>query len=188
MTTLIEGTRVRLVAAEPEMAEQFRAWLNNTDTRHLIGGTAYPISAAGEEAFIRGRAKVSWEDGVFLAIEAIDGAQPILIGSVELRKFSAEARSCDVGILVGDPAYRGAGYGTEAMRLACRFAFEEMGLERIELGTYEFNTRAMKSYEKLGFVVEGRRRRAAYIGGRYYDTIEMGLLRDEYLESGSSDG
>jgi len=84
-----------------------------------------------------------------------------------------------VGILIGAQAQRGGGYGTEAMRLACRFAFEEMGLERVELETFEFNTRAVRSYEKVGFVVEGTKRRGAYLGGRFYDVIVMGLLREE---------
>jgi RimJ/RimL family protein N-acetyltransferase len=120
----IRGELVRLVPAEPWMAAPFAAWLNEPDTMHLIGGVPYPIFLAAEEAWLRPKAKVSWEDGVWLAIEAIDGPQPVLIGSIELRDLSAEARRGDVGILIGDPAYRGGGYGTEAMRLLCRFAFQ----------------------------------------------------------------
>ncbi|MEX1022272.1 MAG: GNAT family protein, partial [Dehalococcoidia bacterium] len=92
------------------------------------------------------------------------------------------------GINIGDPAYRGAGYGTEAMRLACRFAFQEMGLQRIELGTFDFNTRALRSYERLGFAIEGRQRRAVYLGGRYYDAIVMGLLREEFVDDEDDEG
>lgn len=189
---VVQGERVRLIPAEPEMAERFRVWVNDTDTRHLIGGAAYPISRAAEAEFLRGRSKVSWDDGVFLAIQALDSGdagdtgdagEPVLIGSVELRGFSAEERHCEVGILIGDPAYRGGGYGTEAMRLACRFAFEELGLERVWLHTDEFNTRAQRSYEKVGFVQEGRLRRHAYTGGRYYDVIAMGLLREEFRDA-----
>lgn len=180
---VVQGERVRLVPAAPEMEQRFHEWINDTDTRHLIGGTAYPISHAAEADFLRGRARVSWEDGVFLAVEAIDAGAAVLIGSVELRGFSAEARHCEVGILIGDRAYRGGGYGTEAMRLACRFAFEEMGLERVWLYTDEFNTRAQRAYRKIGFVEEGRMRRHAYLGGRYYDVITMGLLREEFRDT-----
>jgi RimJ/RimL family protein N-acetyltransferase len=181
-TALVVGERVRLVPADDSMVEQFQSWVGDTDTRHLIGGAAYPISMEAEREFIRGRQQVGWDSGVFMAVEAIDRPEPLLIGSVELRHFHAEARLCDVGILIGDPAHRGGGYGTEAMRLACRFAFEEVGMERVELSTFDFNTRAVRSYEKVGFVVEGRKRRAAYLGGRYYDEIMMGLLREEFQD------
>ncbi|MDA0271497.1 MAG: GNAT family protein [Chloroflexi bacterium] len=181
--SIIRGELVRLVPAEPRMAAPFVAWLNEPDTAHLIGRVSYPIALAAEEEWVRRKSRVSWEDGVWLAIEAIDGPQPILIGAVELRDLSAEARRGDVGILIGDPAYRGGGYGTEAMRLLCRIAFQEMDLQRIELNTSEFNTRAVRSYEKVGFVVEGRQRRRAHVGGRYYDVILMGLLREEFRDA-----
>lgn len=181
-STLIRGSKVRLVPADESMLERFLDWISDTDNRHLIGGTAYPISRGSEAEFLRVRQAISWKDGAFFAIEAMDSDTPVLIGSVELRQFHAEARLCDVGIMVGDPAYRGGGYGTEAMRLACRFAFDEMGVERVGLSTLEFNARAIRSYEKVGFVQEGRRRRGAYVGGRYYDVILMGLLREEFRE------
>lgn len=180
LRALIQGERVRLLPAEMGMAPQFASWMNDPMTRHLIGGAAYPVSLAAEEDWVRAHIDPSWEHGVFLVIEATDGPSPVVIGSVELRHLSAEARRGEVGILVGDPAYRGRGYGTEALGLLCRFGFQELGLERIELDTSEFNTRAVRSYEKLGFVVEGRRRRRAYLAGRYYDTIVMGLLREEF--------
>ncbi|MEX1023282.1 MAG: GNAT family N-acetyltransferase, partial [Dehalococcoidia bacterium] len=116
--TILQGRRVRLIPGSPEMAPRFLKWIGDTDTRHLIGGTAYPISLAAEQEFLRVRSKVSWTDGVFFAIEAREdlggpGSEPVLIGSVELRRFQPEARWCEAGINIGDPAYRGAGYGTE---------------------------------------------------------------------------
>ncbi len=178
--TVIEGERVRLVPPSMTMAPQFQEWVNDTDSRHLSGGIAYPISLAAEEEFLRNRMHTSWEDGLFLAIEAKDGPAPRLIGSIELRAFSPEARRCEMGMLIGDRAYRGRGYGTEAVRLACRFAFQEMGLERVHLQTFDFNTRAIRAYQKVGFVEEGRLRRHAYLGGHYYDVVAMGLLREEF--------
>jgi RimJ/RimL family protein N-acetyltransferase len=55
-----------------------------------------------------------------------------------------------------------------------------MNLKRIQLDTWSGNTRAIRAYEKCGFVVEGRLRNDAFIDGKYYDTIVMGLLRDEF--------
>ncbi|MEX2373738.1 MAG: hypothetical protein WD800_08040, partial [Dehalococcoidia bacterium] len=70
--TVLQGSRVRLVPGSPEMAPRFLEWIGDTDTRQLIGGTAYPISLVAEEEFLGARSKVSWTDGVFLAIGALE--------------------------------------------------------------------------------------------------------------------
>ncbi|MDO9445662.1 MAG: GNAT family protein [Dehalococcoidia bacterium] len=180
LPSLIRGVLVRLVPAELWMAPRFAAWMNEPDTVHLMGGVAYPISLLAEEDWLRTRLEPSWDEGVFLAIEAIDGPEAVVIGTIELRHLNAEARRGEVGILIGQPEYRGGGYGTEAMALLCGFAFAELGLQRIELNTSEFNTRAVRAYEKVGFVLEGRQRRRTHLAGRYYDVLLMGLLREEF--------
>ena len=61
-----------------------------------------------------------------------------------------------------------------------RYAFLAMGLNRIELRTFAFNTRARRAYERVGFVQEGIRREAAWIAGGFADDVVMGLLRSEW--------
>ena len=73
------------------------------------------------------------------------------------------------------------GYGTEAARLMLRLAFERIGLHRVGLSVFAFNERAIRSYQKAGFRVEGRLREAIARDGRYWDEIQMGVLRDEWL-------
>lgn len=81
----------------------------------------------------------------------------------------------------------GKGYGTEAVELICRYGFDGLGLHRIFLGTFGFNERAAAAYRKVGFVEEGRIRDLWFRAGRWYDDIQMGLLRREW-EEGRSDG
>ena len=71
------------------------------------------------------------------------------------------------------------GYGTDAMRTACRFGFEMMNLHRIELDVYDWNPRAMRVYEKVGFQYEGTIRDGIFKAGRWNDLVCMGLLRGE---------
>lgn len=177
---VIRGDSVRLVPPSGiEFAQVTGAWVNDPLTRHLIVGPAYQMSLAVREDFLRERLTPSFQ-GVYLVIETLDTPEPVAIGAIELRQVSPEHRSADVGILVGDRAYWGRGYGTDAMRALCRFAFEEMDLNRIELHVLEMNTRAVRSYERVGFVVEGRQRQDAYLGGHYYDSLVMGLLRADF--------
>nr|MBA3627817.1 GNAT family N-acetyltransferase [Chloroflexota bacterium] len=76
----------------------------------------------------------------------------------------------------------GQGYGTEAASLMLAHAFERLGLHRVGLSVFSFNERAIRSYEKAGFRIEGRLRDAIARDGRYWDEIQMGALRPEWLE------
>jgi len=60
------------------------------------------------------------------------------------------------------------------------FAFDQMNINKLRLNVYSFNERAIKSYEKCGFIREGVLRQEIFRDGKYYDTIVMGILRAEY--------
>jgi RimJ/RimL family protein N-acetyltransferase len=104
-----------------------------------------------------------------------------LIGSVRLWRLSAWNRSAMLTIYIGAKDQWGRGRGTDALRLALRHAFGSMGLNRVELHVFAFNTRAIRSYEKVGFRQEGARREALVRHGRHYDVLVMGILRDEFF-------
>ncbi|TFY73946.1 hypothetical protein EWM64_g10066 [Hericium alpestre] len=74
----------------------------------------------------------------------------------------------------------GNGYGTEVMRWLVERGFEGLGLHRLALGVFETNERAVAVYKKVGFVQEGRNRKAVWIEGRWWDVILMAILEDEY--------
>jgi RimJ/RimL family protein N-acetyltransferase len=59
-------------------------------------------------------------------------------------------------------------------------AFSTMGLHRVSLAVFSFNERAIRSYEKVGFVVEGRAREAIFRDGRFWDEISMSMLATEW--------
>lgn len=61
-----------------------------------------------------------------------------------------------------------------------RYGFEEMGLNRIGLGVWAYNDRAIATYRKIGFVDEGRRRQVVFHAGRFHDEVLMSLLRSEW--------
>lgn len=104
-----------------------------------------------------------------------------VLGSVRLWRVSDRNRSAMLTIFIGGPENWGLGYGTDAMRLALRQAFGSMDLVRVELHVFDFNERAIRSYEKVGFAWEGARRQALYRQGRYHDIIVMGILKEEFL-------
>ncbi|MFJ6082810.1 GNAT family N-acetyltransferase [Streptomyces sp. NPDC092369] len=114
-----------------------------------------------------------------LDLAVTDPATGELLGEVVLYEWDPAARSCTFRTLIG-PRGRGRGIGTEATRLIVGHGFEQLGLHRIELEVYGNNHRALRVYEKAGFVVEGVRREASLRDGEWVDAILMGLLDREW--------
>jgi RimJ/RimL family protein N-acetyltransferase len=113
----------------------------------------------------------------FFAIEA-DGKY---IGDCGLMGLGNPHGTAELGILIGDRAYWGRGYGRDAVRLLLRYGFHYLGLRRIALTTHAKNVRAIRCYLACGFVEEGRPRQAAWVEGEYVDLVNMSILRDEWL-------
>ncbi|MGO4681270.1 GNAT family N-acetyltransferase [Microbacterium sp. 2MCAF23] len=108
------------------------------------------------------------------------------VGNVGLFEIDEVARHAEVGIAL-IPSARGKGIGTEAMRQILEFGFVRGNLRRVHLEVIASNAAAIRSYEKAGFVVEGRQREHAWVRGRYEDIVRMGLLRDEWRENRAAD-
>ena len=104
----------------------------------------------------------------------------IIIGDIALQDIDKKNRSCSLGMGMSKLEYRNKGYGKEAVKLILEYGFNNYGLERITANTSETNISAQKSLEKLGFRLEGKERKAIYIGGKKYDRYNYGILVDEY--------
>ncbi len=174
-----EGRLVRLRAREVDDLERYHRWLNDPELTQYIM-MRYPISLSQERSYLESLGPTSFDDAPF-SIETLTGEH---IGSCALHRGSPEDRSASLGIFVGEKELWSGGYGTDAMRVLCRFGFEHMNLERIELQVFVDNPRARRVYEKVGFREEGCRRHADYRYGRYRDIVVMGLLRDELIREG----
>lgn len=96
-------------------------------------------------------------------------------GEVVLNELDVANRSCAFRILLQGPSFYGRGLGTEATQLAVEHAFA-VGLHRVELEVYDFNPRARRVYEKVGFRHEGTKRGALRWEGAWVDAHIMGML------------
>ena len=99
-----------------------------------------------------------------------------LIGVCQLHSIHPIYRSAELHIRIGEPAYRGQGFGTEAVSHLVRFGFEDLNLRRIFVQVFSENTAARTVYSRCGFVEEGLLRSAAFVGGRYLDIVVMAML------------
>jgi len=103
-----------------------------------------------------------------------------LVGEVVLNDIDTDSRHASFRICLFGTRNLNQGIGTEATGLVLRFAFEELGLHRVELEVFDYNPRAKHMYEKVGFVQEGIKRDAMRIDGEYHDVIIMSILETEY--------
>lgn len=174
---MIFGERVRLRAIERSDLPNFIRWFNDPEVRQYL--LRYePVSTEDEERWFEDIQKRE-NDRVY-AIEALIREEWIHIGTIGLHGIRWKDRCAALGIAIGEKAYWNQGYGTDAIRALLRFAFEEMNLHRVELEVLDFNLRARRCYEKVGFRYEGARRQACFKGGAYHDLLIMGILRDEF--------
>ncbi|KUI69478.1 Spermidine N(1)-acetyltransferase [Cytospora mali] len=88
-------------------------------------------------------------------------------------------RSCTLGIMIAS-AHQGEGYGTEAINWALDWAFRVAGMHAVRLSCFSFNDRAVKLYQRLGFVREGVTREAYYFDGVWYNRILFSMLDREW--------
>lgn len=182
MTDLYTGRLVRLAAMQPAAdAPALARWRLDTEYFRLSDDApAYPQLAAQAEKDQAERPPNLYD----FAIRTLDTDQ--LIGGCGVWVMNWASREGWVGIGVGERAFWGRGYGTEAMQLLLRYAFTQLNLARVSLMVYAYNLRALKSYLRCGFVEEGRVRHDCRRNGEYFDAVSMGILRDEWAGSGAS--
>jgi len=178
---VILGEKVRLRAIERSDIPMFVRWFNDPDLRRWIS-MYLPMSTAAEEQWFEGQ--LQDETSQMLVIETHEG---MAIGNIGLFDIKPRNATAEIGISIAEAEYRGRGYGTDALRTLLRFAFDEVNLHRVYLRAYEFNERAIRSYEKSGFKREGVFRQSEFTSGRYVDMVVMGVLRSEWRQTVASD-
>ena len=171
----LKGERIGLRHPQKESIHAYLKWMNDLDVLQYILRIR-PMSIAEEEEWFANLHKRP-EDVIF-EIASLESGAPI--GSCGLHKINSSNRSAELGILIGDKALWGKGYGREAMGVLCRYGFDVLNLNRIGLQVYEYNVRGIRCYERVGFRHEGRRRAARFWNGKYWDSLEMGLLESEW--------
>jgi RimJ/RimL family protein N-acetyltransferase len=176
--TLISGRACRLRPLSRDDLAHSVKWRNDPAVRDAVIGYRFPVTDKMEEGWYD---RVLADQGARRATFAIeDGADGALVGFVHLTDIDWPCRSAHFGIVIGETDRQGRGIGGEATALAVRYGFDTLNLARIELRVLDDNVRARRIYSKLGFVEEGRLRRAGFVNGAPADVIVMGLLREEF--------
>jgi RimJ/RimL family protein N-acetyltransferase len=182
-TSLWQGQRVRLVAPNAETdAGVVAGWSRDAEfLRLFMTGPIRPWTASGVRQFLTetqdGEAPKTSRHAFHIRTLADDR----LIGLTNLEISNWCQREAWVAIGLGQRADWGQGYGSDAMRVILRHAFAELNLDRVSLNLFGYNERALRSYQKVGFVIEGRQRERLRRDGQRWDMVFMGVLREEWM-------
>jgi RimJ/RimL family protein N-acetyltransferase len=182
MNDVLTGKFVRLSAYDPaEMSKAFPRWNRNSEYFRLLNSSGQPMQSA--------KAALKWMEeevgelspaSYYFSIRTLEDDR--LIGELALDVVNWSGGDAFVGLGIGEPEYWGKGYGTDVMKVLLRFAFSEVNLRRVTLSVFEYNPRAIRSYEKAGFRHEGRMRKVLNKEGKRWDVLFMGILREEWIE------
>lgn len=175
---MIYGDGIRFRAPEREDIPLFTHWLNDPEVREGIL-ISLPLSNAYEKRWFEKMLKRPKREQP-LTIEVEDGGKWTPIGNCGFHVFDDEARSAEIGIMIGEKDYRDKGFGTKAAELLLKIGFEIHNLHRVALEVFDSNPRAIHVYEKVGFVREVRKRQGMYKNGKYVDVYMMSMLREEW--------
>jgi RimJ/RimL family protein N-acetyltransferase len=169
------GSQIYLRAVEMSDGPTIVPWINSPAVSRTILHRR-PLNLRAEEEFLERISKSENDLVLGIALKADDQ----LIGATAFHQIDLRNRHACFGLTIGIPEAWGKGYGTEATRLMVDHAFETMNLNRVWLQVFEYNVRAFRIYEKIGFKKEGVLRQENYREGRYWDTFVMAILRQEW--------
>ena len=177
--TQIVGDNVALRRPRPDDLPGVVRWYRDPEIARLTRYQTRQMSQAEIERFFQ--ARMLAPDA--LAYTIVELPRWRQIGFTTFSALDPDNGSVMFHITIGERDAWGRGLGTETASLMLSHAFERLALHRVGLTVFSYNMRAIRSYEKAGFRIEGRLRDAIMRDGRYFDEVQMGVLANEWLEA-----
>jgi len=187
MKDLFRGELVRFTLEEPETAAKAELrWTHDTELHRLLDGDPAQLFSEKKirEWIEKQSADSSMPERYSFSVRTLAEDQYIGFLGLWVDLIHSEAW---VGLGIGEREFWSKGYGTDMMKLCLQYVFTELCLERLSLGVHAYNPRAIRSYEKCGFRLEGRTRGDVLREGRRTDSLWMGILRAEWMQMQNGD-
>ena len=156
------------------------SWTNDTEaTRYLTEIFDQPYTEKNGEDFLNYALSGGSERMMFVMADPVTEEY---WGQISLEHISRRDGTAEVGVVLAKEEHRGKGIGREALSLLLRYAFDTLGLRRVELTVFAENSRARLCYLKAGFIEEGVARQKTWKNGKFHDIVSMAILRDEWAK------
>jgi RimJ/RimL family protein N-acetyltransferase len=174
----IAGEKVILRAIELEDLELLHKWANDPEIQYWLGGWHFPTNRND---------MLNWHSK--LSINSINQRFSVctddlgLIGTANIVDIDWKNKNAFHGMLLGDKEIRGKGLGVDTVMAIMKYAFEELGLNRLDGSIIEYNEASLKMYrDKCGWSLEGRQRNWYFRKNRFWDKILVGITKEDYFE------
>jgi RimJ/RimL family protein N-acetyltransferase len=190
----LKGERVRLVPPDRNLhLENAIRWWNDPEVARFLIASLGMTRGMAEEWFerVQGRERVhatSWVAPAGLSREfvwAILDEQDKHIGFAWIHNIDWRYRVAVTGTVIGEKSAWGKGYGSEAMKLRAQFAFEILGLHRLEAEAIADNIGSVQALQRAGYRREGVARQKVWARGKWHDLVLLGMLEGDYGASRS---
>jgi RimJ/RimL family protein N-acetyltransferase len=174
----LETDRLILRAHSLEHVDAFVRWSVDPEVHDLSDDNPRPPSPEQAAAALE-RWITAPQDAVRRFVLCLrDGGAPI--GFADIALIELEHARAMLGLVVGEKALWGRGYGREALAGLLHVSFAGLGLRRVGASIYATNARSMRLFEGAGFVREGVLREHVWKHGAALDEVQLGLLRREW--------
>lgn len=171
---MFEGKKVRLVPYSKKHFEDTLKWVNDAYIAVRVN-RVLPVTASEHldwyEHIVKDKSQI-----IFAIELKADGTYA---GNCGLKNIDNRSHKAELWIYLGNE-FANQGLGKDATKLLLDYGFDFLNLNRIYLYIVENNKIAEKLYESCGFKKEGLCREDVFMEGNYYDTVWMGLLKEEY--------
>jgi RimJ/RimL family protein N-acetyltransferase len=176
---------VRLEYLEKEDIKKIIDWNKDKSKEHLVqwaGSRTYKYPLTEEQIQKRFVEEVNKPESNTIIFKIIRNDTNEIIGTVELFQINRGKKTARIGrFLIGKPKMRGKGYGKLALYEVVDFAFNKLGLEKLDLSVYDFNKSAIKCYECVGFVKESFKERVEeFDNGTWWNSYTMSIKKENW--------
>ena len=174
----IKGKFVTLKAIEVEDLDVLNVWGNDPEIQYLLGGWHFPTSKNDIQKWYSNQSVSSLHQRFSIYTDDLG-----LIGTANLVDIDWKNKNAFHGMLLGDKEVRGKGYAVDTVMAVMKYAFEELGLNRLDGSMIEYNEASLKMYlGKCGWKEEGRQRNWYFRKNKFWDRILVGITKEDYFE------
>lgn len=166
-----------------DLEGEYFDWLNDREVTKFLDSGVFPNTVDKMEEYYRNIALSP--NNVMLAI--IDNESDKHIGNIKLGPINWITRIAPLGIMIGNKEFWGKGYGTEAIRLVLDYAFKRLNLHKVTAGIAAIHQASTKAFKEAGFEVEGQLKSQFLLDGQYYDSLYLGITREDFLEKSNQE-
>lgn len=171
---LISGSTIHLrPVGVDDVTERYCEWLNDPEVNQFLE-TRFETQTR-ERVLEYVKAQTRARDAVLLAIiRASDGHH---LGNLRIGAINTHHQTATIAVVIGEKGAWGKGAGTEAIRLATKYAFDELGLRKLTAGCYATNVGSIRAFERAGWVREGLQRAQFVSRAGIVDAVLLGRLK-----------